>query len=85
MLRRHLGTVFIAVALLGLLGLAIWVMIAVWTSTDAKMSGHGWAALTLGVLFSCVVGFGLMALMFFSNRRGYDEPPTLNTHDDDDN
>jgi hypothetical protein len=23
------------------------------------------------------VGFGLMALVFFSNRRGYDEPPVL--------
>jgi hypothetical protein len=84
MLWRHVGTVFVVVVLLGLLGLAIWIMIAVWTSTDARMSGHGWTALILGVFFSCAVGFGLMALIFFSSRRGYDEPPTFNLRDDDD-
>jgi hypothetical protein len=38
------------------------------------MSGHGWAAMTLGIVFSLVVGCGLMALLFFSHRRGYDGP-----------
>jgi hypothetical protein len=38
-------------------------------------------ALILGVVFSCLVGFGLMGLIFFSNRRGYDEPPTVNRND----
>jgi hypothetical protein len=32
-------------------------------------------AMTLGTVFSLVVGIGLMALVFYSNRRGYDEPP----------
>ena len=40
------------------------------------MDIHGWIAMVLGVFFSCLVGFGLMALMFFSSRKGYDEPPT---------
>jgi hypothetical protein len=26
-------------------------------------------------MFSLVIGVGLMALLFFSSRRGYDEPP----------
>jgi hypothetical protein len=82
MLWRHLGTALVAVVLLGFLGCAIWIMIALWTSTDAKMSIHGWVALVLGVFFSCVIGFGLMGLIFFSSRRGYDEPPTFNLDDD---
>ena len=37
------------------------------------MSGHGYAAMTLGIIFTLVVGCGLMALMFYSSRRGYHE------------
>jgi hypothetical protein len=37
------------------------------------MSVHGWIALGLGVFFSVLIGCGLMALMFYSSRRGYDE------------
>lgn len=77
MLRRHAATLIVLAALIGVLGLALWAMFFAWTSTDARMSGHGWTALVLGVVFSCVVGFGLMALVFFSSRRGYDEPPEL--------
>ncbi len=32
-----------------------------------------WVAMVLGVLFSIVIGAGLMALVFYSSRRGYDE------------
>ena len=35
------------------------------------MSGHGYAAMTLGIIFTLVVGCGLMALMFYRSRRGY--------------
>ena len=34
---------------------------------------HGWIALGLGAALTFLVGAGLMALMFFSARRGYDE------------
>ena len=73
MIRRHLGTAVIILVLVSLLGWAFWIMVTAWTHIDAKMSGHGWAALILGIVFSCVLGFGLMGLMFFSSRRGYDE------------
>jgi hypothetical protein len=36
---------------------------------------EGYVALALGAAFSVVVGIGLMVLLFFSSRRGYDEPP----------
>lgn len=40
---------------------------------DVEMSVHGWIALTLGVVMTFLVGAGLMALVFFSHRRGYDD------------
>ena len=41
------------------------------------MSVHGYVAMILGIIFSLLVGCGLMALVFYSNRRGYDEPPDV--------
>lgn len=40
---------------------------------DTGMSGHGWAAMGLGIVFTLGIGGGLMALVFYSARRGYDE------------
>jgi hypothetical protein len=31
--------------------------------------------MALGIVFSLIVGIGLMALVFYSSRKGYDEPP----------
>jgi hypothetical protein len=42
-----------------------------------EMPPAGWIALMCGVGFSLIVGVGLMALLFYSSRRGYDEPPKL--------
>jgi hypothetical protein len=38
-----------------------------------EISVHGYIALTLGILFSLVIGVGLMGLVFYSHRRGYDD------------
>lgn len=46
----------------------------VWTTSDTSMPASGYLAMTLGVIFSLVVGVGLMALIFYSSRKGYDEP-----------
>ena len=40
----------------------------------AGISVSGWIALVLGVLATLGVGVGLMALVFISSRRGYDDP-----------
>jgi hypothetical protein len=49
-----------------------------WQQTaGVEMSVHGYVAMILGVIFSLVIGCGLMALVFFSSRHGYDEPPDL--------
>jgi NADH:ubiquinone oxidoreductase subunit 5 (subunit L)/multisubunit Na+/H+ antiporter MnhA subunit len=60
--------------LLGLLALSSVLGYWVWKELeDVEMSHHGWIALTLGVVMTFLVGAGLMALVFFSHRRGYDD------------
>jgi hypothetical protein len=41
--------------------------------------------MAFGVIVSLAVGFGLMALIFYSSRKGYDEPPVLIAPDGDGN
>jgi hypothetical protein len=40
---------------------------------DVEISTHGYVAMALGIGFTLVVGIGLMALVFYSSRKGYDE------------
>jgi hypothetical protein len=63
-----LSALLVAACILGYLG---------WTSTDTKVPEAGYVALVLGVVFSLLVGAGLMALVFYSSRKGYDEPVVL--------
>ena len=50
------------------------VIAAVWSGIgDSDISGAGWLAMGLGVIVTLALGVGLMALVFISNRRGYDE------------
>jgi len=58
----------------------VWATMA-WTSEDVEMSVHGWIALALGTIFSLLIGCGLMALMFYSNRTGYDEVANPDVYD----
>jgi hypothetical protein len=70
----RLGTVALAAVLLGLLGASVWFAAHSWTSVDGPpMPASGYVAMTLGVVFSVVIGCGLMALVFYSNRYGYDD------------
>ncbi len=62
------------VVLLGLLALSSLFGYWVWSELgEVEMSHHGWIALGLGVAFTILVGVGLMALVFISHRRGYDD------------
>ena len=65
----------IIVTLAAVLGLAIYGAVEVWTALeDTDISMHGWIALSAGVLVTFALGAGLMFLVFYSNRRGYDDP-----------
>ena len=62
-------------ALLGLLGLALWAAYRQWILVDVEVPALALLSMALGALFSVLVGGGLMALIFYSSRKGYDEPP----------
>ena len=82
-MRRRITTIMVAIMLLGMLAVAVKFMIDTWKHSTAVMSIHGYIALGLGVFFSIVIGCGLMALIFYSNRRGYDDQPEFINRDRD--
>ncbi|MGE0718326.1 MAG: hypothetical protein AB7P02_22960 [Alphaproteobacteria bacterium] len=62
------------VIMLGLVAIAAMAAGAIWTGIgDISIGLHGWIALGLGVFFTLAIGGGLMALVFYSSRRGYDD------------
>lgn len=69
-LRIAVLVAFLAAALVGagILALNLWLELE-----GVSLGFHGWLALGLGVALSLVVGVGLMALVFLSARRGYDD------------
>ena len=74
--------VFLLTMALG--GMLALVMFGVLTDWDASaMSIHGWIALGLGTFLSLAVGGGLMALVFYSARKGYDDRIEVDTPDQD--
>ena len=81
MQKRHLATSLVLAVLLGFLYVAVYFMITTWNAVQGEMGTHQWIAMVLGIFFSCLVGFGLMGMMFFSRRRGYDDPPTFRQED----
>ena len=70
-----------------LLGLLIWASIIAgkgWSlavGTEVPLAGY--VAMALGIVFSVLLGVGLMALVFYSSRAGYDEPAKLIRSDGD--
>jgi hypothetical protein len=61
-------------SLLAMLAASLWYAYGLWSAVDAPDMPAGlYVAMVLGVVFSIVVGSGLMALVFYSSRRGYDE------------
>jgi hypothetical protein len=84
--RLSMGSWTILVVLILFLGATIVVSYVGWKLSDGTdMPASGYIAMALGIILSLGVGFGLMALIFYSSRTGYDEPPVLVTMNDDDN
>jgi hypothetical protein len=71
---RTAGAVLLFAALFAILIAAGWHAVGAWNSIGgAPMPRSGYIAMTLGIVFSLVVGCGLMALLFYSHRHGYDD------------
>jgi hypothetical protein len=74
--------VILAILLILLIGTTV-VSYLGWTSAaGTEVPASGYVALALGVVASLAVGLGLMALVFYSSRAGYDEPARLVQKDD---
>ncbi len=70
-----LATLAVVVPLLVILAAALWYAAGAWVSLGGPpMPATGYIAMVLGILFSLIIGCGLMALLFYSSRHGYDEP-----------
>ncbi|HEX9072816.1 MAG TPA: hypothetical protein VF852_12790 [Pseudolabrys sp.] len=64
----------IIVPLLALLALSVWFATAAWGHLAGdEIPFYGYVAIAGGVLFSLLLGGGLMALVFYSSRHGYDD------------
>jgi hypothetical protein len=76
--KMGVGSLALIAFLLALLILTVVVTVLGWRSAaGTTVPTSGYVALAAGVLFSLVVGVGLMALVFYSSRSGYDEPAKL--------
>ena len=64
----------LVISLFGLLIGAVWFAGAAWVHLGGDpIPLYGWFAIAGGVLVSLAVGGGLMGLVFYSSRRGYDD------------
>jgi fatty acid desaturase len=72
---RIAGAIALFAALFAILIAAGWYAAGAWSTVSGPpMPTTGYVAMILGVVFSLVVGCGLMALLFYSSRHGYDDP-----------
>lgn len=74
--RRRLGVGgwLTIVVLGGLLGAAVWYSLyAMGMMAEVSVGTNGKIAMALGIVFSVAVGAGLMSLMFYSHRKGFDQ------------
>jgi ABC-type multidrug transport system permease subunit len=73
-MSRKSTWIAVAAAVAVVIGVIV-LMASVWTGIgDSGMSAGGWVALALGVVVTLALGIGLMALVFISSRRGFDDP-----------
>ena len=64
---------FAVIALAALLAGAVCYSILAWQEVpDVGIPPIGWVFLVLGVIFTIVIGGGLMLLLFYSSRKGRD-------------
>ena len=78
--KPNVGTNIVVVAvLIAIMTGELWFAASAWTEvlSGPPMPRVGHAAMIMSVVLSLLVGCGLMALLFYSSRHGYDEqhPP----------
>ena len=69
------GGIALIVTLIAILAASLWFAAGAWLNVSGPpMPAVGYIAMALGIVFSLIVGCGLMVLVFYSSRHGYDEP-----------
>jgi hypothetical protein len=72
--RSSSAAVWITMTVLGgFFGAAMWYAFRVWETVPDRMTTNGFIAMALGIVFTIALGAGLMALLFWSHRKGYDQ------------
>jgi hypothetical protein len=66
------GGWLVAGVLGALFGAAMWFAFYGWNLVPNEMNGNGYIAMALGIVFTAALGGGLMALVFWSHKKGYD-------------
>jgi hypothetical protein len=67
-------TLAVALVLFTLLGVTVWFVADSWMAVGGPpMPTIGWVVIIGGTVMSLLVGGGLMGLMFYSHRHGYDD------------
>ncbi|WP_456622803.1 MULTISPECIES: hypothetical protein [unclassified Bradyrhizobium] len=74
---RYTNQWLLGAVLIALLVVAVWFCVAVWQATSS-MPLYRNVILGSAAILMLVIGCGLIALMFYSRRKGYDEPPRHN-------
>ncbi len=68
-----MGKWYVIAPLLAVLAAALWFLGRSWTEFGGDIPLYGYFAIIGGVFFSLLIGGGLMALAFYSDRHGYDD------------
>ena len=63
----------IVISAAALIAICYWGLTVLVATQGVELSIHGKIAMGIGIVFTMAVGFGLMALLFYSNRGGHDE------------
>ena len=75
-MKKHVGLIIMLVVVAVFVALTV----PMWTATAGmSMPASGWGAVILMIFFCFLVGGGLMFLIFYSARRGYDDDAHLGT------
>jgi len=71
--KNRRSAIAIAIAAL-VVAAAVAAVAHMWSAIgDVGLSAAGWTALIAGALLALALGIGLMALVFISNRKGFDD------------
>jgi hypothetical protein len=72
--RRVLGSVVLLAAMAAILAVSVWFAVHGWMAVEGPdMPVEGYVAMAAGIIFTLIVGVGLMSLVFYSRRHGYDD------------